>query len=135
MIVSIIFLRALCRYTLRRLFFSPIPPRLDGTPLLFIFIYRVPRYYGFTPSLLPALINISVCFCFLLRFILRSSFLYTHTCTVPISRRGDLVCLCSNSPALSLSDSLVGKFYRRLLSCLPARISPKISALATRQVA
>ena len=89
------------------------------------------------PSSLPALINISVCFCFLLRFILRTSFLYAHTHIVPQSSREEIVCLCRNFPPLSLSDSLLGKFYRRLLVryCLLTRISPKIFALATRQVA
>ena len=89
------------------------------------------------PPSLPALINISVCFCFLLRFILRTSFLYAHTHIVPQSSREEIVCLCRNFPPLSLSDSLLGRFYRCLpvRYCLLTRISPKIFALATRQVA
>lgn len=52
-----------------------------------------------------------------------------------LEERRSCLSLQQLSTFVSIGSSLVGKFYRRLLSCLPARISPKISALATRQVA
>ena len=60
-------------YLAALIFFTTISPRLDGTPQLFIFIYSVPRYYGFIPPL-PSFL--SPCFNQYLCLLLFSSSIY-----------------------------------------------------------